>query len=103
MNSLDFIGYSAVLIASISVWPQIYQIIKTKKVRDLNRVYFFLCVLSEFLYITYGILKTDYVMITSTLPPMLSQIIVLLLHCKYKKIHTLENIPQDSIEDEIII
>ena len=41
-------------------------------------------VISEFLYISYGFVKQDYVMVTSTIPPMITQIIVLYLHCKYK-------------------
>tara|TARA_A100001011_G_scaffold326513_1_gene350085 strand:+ start:2084 stop:2371 length:288 start_codon:yes stop_codon:yes gene_type:complete len=85
MNTYDFIGYGGVLVASISLLPQICQIIKTKQVRDINRTYFFLCVLSELLYISYGFVKHDYVMVASTIPPMISQVGVIYLHCKYKK------------------
>ena len=84
MEAYNFIGYSGVLVASISLIPQICQILKTKKVDDLNRCYFLLCVISEFLYISYGIVIKDYVMILSTIPPMISQLIVIYLHCKYK-------------------
>ena len=52
-----FIGYSAVGVAGISLLPQIYQIIKTKRVEDLNRTYFLLCIIGEFLYATYGFLE----------------------------------------------
>ena len=85
MNLYDLIGYTGVLIHTISLWPQICQVIKTQQVRDLNRCYFVLCVLSETLYISYGFVKGDNVMIASTVPPMISQIIVIYLHCKYKK------------------
>ncbi len=84
MEAYNFIGYSGVLVASISLIPQICQILKTKKVEDLNRSYFFLCIISEFLYISYGIVIQDYVMVASTIPPMISQIFVIYLHCKYK-------------------
>ena len=87
----DLIGYSGVLIASISLVPQIYQILKTKQVRDINRCYFFLMILSEILYISYGIVKYDYVMLASTIPPTISQIFVVYLHCKYKKEEESEN------------
>jgi len=85
MDIYNTIGYSGVFVASVSLWPQICQIIRTQQVRDLNRCYFFLCVLAEILYITYGIVKNDYVMIASTIPPTISQIIVIVLHFKYKK------------------
>ena len=94
MNLYDLIGYSGVLVASISLIPQIQQILNTKKVRDLNRCYFLLMVLSEFLYISYGFVKEDYVMVASTIPPMISQIFVIYLHCKYK-VNTIE----DNIEN----
>ena len=84
MDPLDFIGYSAVLLSSISIVPQIRQICKTKQVEDINRCFFILYVLSEVLYITYGGLKNDYVMIASTIPPILSHLLIIMLHCKYK-------------------
>ena len=84
MEAYNFIGYSGVLVASISLIPQICQILKTKKVDDLNRSYFLLCIISEFLYVSYGIVIKDYVMVSSTIPPMISQFIVIYLYCKYK-------------------
>jgi MtN3 and saliva related transmembrane protein len=92
MEAYNFIGYSGVLIASISLIPQIFQILKTKKVDDLNRSYFFLCVISEILYISYGIVIQDYVMVSSTIPPMISQMIVIYLHCKYKNANVEQSI-----------
>ena len=38
--SYEYIGYTAVGLGAISAIPQIYQIIKTKKVRDIN---FYFC------------------------------------------------------------
>jgi uncharacterized protein with PQ loop repeat len=95
MNTNIIIGICAVFTASVSLFPQIHQIVKTKKVEDLNRTFFLLCMLSELLYITYGFLERDYVMVASTIPPMVTQAIVICLHCKYKKIgnneETIEN------------
>ena len=34
--SLDGLGYTAVVLGAISTIPQIYQIVKMKKVRDIN-------------------------------------------------------------------
>ena len=67
---------------------------KKKKVDDINRYFFLLMALSEVLYICYGVLKNDYVMIASTIPPILSHIIVILLHYKYKSNATI----QDSVD-----
>ena len=94
MNLYDLIGYSGVLVASISLIPQIQQILNTKQVRDLNRCYFLLMIMSEFLYISYGFIKEDYVMLASTVPPMISQIFVIYLHSTYK-----ENTIEGNIEN----
>lgn len=85
MDYFNFIGYIGVFFASIALFPQIKQIIKTKQVRDVNIYFFILSIISEILYISYGILKKDYVMIFSTVPPMISQLVVIYLLIKYKK------------------
>jgi len=51
-------------------------------------------IMSEILYISYGFVKEDYVMVASTVPPMISQIFVIYLHCKYK-----ENTIEGNIEN----
>jgi len=84
MDLYDLIGYSGVLVSSISLCPQICQILNTKQVRDVNICYFFLMIVSEILYISYGATKQDYVMIASTIPPIFSQFFIIYLHCKYK-------------------
>ena len=85
MDYYNIIGYTGVFVASISLFPQINQIIKTQQVRDVNLYFFILSVISEILYISYGIIKKDYVMIFSTVPPMISQLVVIYLLLKYNK------------------
>lgn len=85
MDYYNIIGYTGVFVASISLFPQINQIIKTQQVRDVNLYFFILSVISEILYISYGIIKKDYVMIFSTIPPMISQLVVIYLLIKYNK------------------
>ena len=84
MYYYDIIGYIGIFTASISLCPQIYQILKTQQVRDVNLYFFILSIISELLYISYGIIKKDYVMVGSTIPPMVSQIVVIYLLLKYK-------------------
>ena len=82
--NIDIIGYVAVVIGAISTGPQIYQILKTKKVRDINFLFFFMRALSSILYIIYGILKKDYVMFSSAIMPLVLEICVLFLYFLYK-------------------
>tara|TARA_B100001057_G_C22652589_1_gene872672 strand:+ start:145 stop:420 length:276 start_codon:yes stop_codon:yes gene_type:complete len=81
--SLNALGYTAVVLGAISTIPQIYQIVKTKKVRDINFLFFVLRCTASFLYIIYGVLKPDYVMMASAIAPTLSEITVLVLYYKY--------------------
>ena len=80
--SNEYIGYSAVVIGAISTAPQIYQIIKTRQVRDINFYFFFLRALSSILYITYGLLVYDYVMTSSAIMPLFLETCVLILYVK---------------------
>ena len=98
---IESIGYTAVVIGAISTGPQIYQIIKTKQVRDINFKFFFLRAFSSILYIIYGLLKYDYVMMSSAIMPFLLEISVLILYIKYRNSQTHDNDIIDN--DEIII
>ena len=84
--SIKILGYIAISLAALAAIPQLYQIIKTKKVRDLNPIFFFMDALASLLYIIYGILDNDYVMMGSAIMPFLSQLIILFLWKCYKNI-----------------
>ena len=59
--------------------------LKTKKVRDINFLFFFLRAVSSVLYILYGILKEDYVMFASAIMPLVLEFTVLVLYLLYTK------------------
>ena len=82
--NIDTIGYVAVVIGAISTGPQIYQILKTKKVRDINFLFFFMRALSSILYIVYGLLKKEYIMFASAIMPLILEVFVLVLYFLYK-------------------
>ena len=82
--NIDTIGYVAVVIGAISTGPQIYQILKTQKVRDINFLFFFMRALSSILYIVYGLLKKEYIMFASAIMPLILEVFVLVLYFLYK-------------------
>ena len=59
MSDYSLIAYFAGGIAFITSVPQLYQIVNTKKVRDLNPYFFVLHVVSDALFLTYGIMTRD--------------------------------------------
>ena len=90
--SVEILGYVAICFSACASIPQLYQIIKTKKVRDLNIYFFSLDCSASLMYILYGILSDDYIMMGSAMIPFLSQLIILSLVCCYK--NSLESIDE---------
>ena len=88
---LDIIGYSAITIGAISLTPQIFQTIKTKKVRDINIYFLIISIISDILYFIYSILTKNNIFIYSVIPPILSHIILLILWLLYNKKLTINN------------
>lgn len=89
---IDIIGYSAIFIGAISLIPQIIQMIKTKKVRDINIFFLVVAIISDILYFVYSILSNNYIFIYSVIPPVLSHLIMLFLWLLYNKPLTIANI-----------
>lgn len=89
--NINILGYIAIGTSACSTVPQLIQIIKTKRVRDLNAYFFILESSSMLMYIIYGILKKDYIMMGSAITPFISKVIVLGLWNKYKKDISLNN------------
>ena len=87
----DILGYVAVFIGSIAPISQLYQVIKTKKVRDLSPLFYILRVISEILYVLYGFLITDYVMVASAAIPGLLEFIIFIYWCIYRNKPDIEN------------
>ena len=76
------IVYSAGIIGAITSLPQLYQIIKTKQVRDINPWFFVLHILSDALFLTYGVLTNDYLLMYSMLLPCTFNTLIFVL-CLY--------------------
>lgn len=104
----DIIVYSAGGFAFITSIPQLYQIIKTKKVRDLNPYFFILHTISDILYVIYGIIEKDYILSISVSMPATCNFIIFILWIFYNDNDEIINENnliknnQEIIHDEII-
>ena len=85
--SILIIGFSAVILSAISSMPQLYKIITTKKVRDIN-IYFFICRILD------AILIKDIIMMVSVIMPSIIDICIIYFYCNY-------NITQEQNINEI--
>ena len=79
------IVYSAGVIGAITSFPQLYQIVKTEKVRDINPHFFILHVLSDVLYLSYGIISNDTLLAVSMSLPCACNTIIFGLCLYYKE------------------
>lgn len=85
--SILIIGFSAIILSAISSMPQLYKIITTKKVRDIN-IYFFICRILD------AILIKDIIMMVSVIMPSIIDICIIYFYCNY-------NITQEQNINEI--
>ena len=79
------IAYVAGGLCFITSFPQLYQIIKTKKVRDLNPYFFILHSSSDVLYVIYGIISNDLFLAYSMVLSGICNIIILVLLFVYNE------------------
>ena len=84
MSSYSIIAYFAGGIAFITSVPQLYQIIHTKKVRDLNPYFFVLHSISDILYLIYGVFIKDYILSISMSLPITCNVFIFILWYIYK-------------------
>ena len=82
--SIQILGYCAIALAACASIPQLVQIINTKKVRDLNPLFFCMDCTASLMYIIYGLLHKDYIMMGSAIMPFTSQFIIIILYFCYK-------------------
>ena len=90
------VGYSAIILASISFLPQVRQIMKTKNVRDINFNSCVLNITSGVLYIIYGSMENDNVVILSVIMPICVQLLILYFIIIYKNTNLISDISNNQ-------
>lgn len=84
MNLIDFIGYTAAIIAALIFLPQVIHTVKSKDTKGLSLITYILLTLSNSLWATYGILTNDYAIIFAQLCLWPMGVIILGYKIKYK-------------------
>ncbi len=78
------IGISASVLTAIASFPQLIKIIKEKEAENISLAMFSVLVVGLALWIYYGILKDDLILIVSNGISFIINVIVLILAIKYK-------------------
>jgi uncharacterized protein with PQ loop repeat len=96
---INVIGYTGLFLSLIYRIPQIYKLYITKSGNDLSTVTFIICNLSYILYIIYGYLVYDFVIIIGTILSLIINSIVWIMVSYYNK----KIINDNTIEIKLVI
>jgi MtN3 and saliva related transmembrane protein len=83
MRWISYLGYLAGVLTVISLWPQTRRVWRTKQVHDLSTKTFGFLVTAGVLWITYGVLSTDWPVIATNTGMLLLNGAILIAKIKY--------------------
>jgi MtN3 and saliva related transmembrane protein len=83
MRFTPYLGYLAGVLTVISMWPQTRRVWRTTQVNDLSTKTFILLVAAGVLWITYGVLSTDWPVIATNTGMVLLNGAILIAKIKY--------------------
>lgn len=81
----DILGYFAGFLCVITMFPQIYRMIETKKSDDISYGFLIIGSMSSVIWIAYGLTKPDYVILTTDSIILVVQLFSFYITWKYKK------------------
>ena len=84
MSGVDILGYSAGAITSMTFLPQVIKTWKERSARDISLMMFLIATLNEIMWIIYGILKNDWVIILTNAVVLVMSLTMIYLKFKYK-------------------
>ena len=82
--NIDFIGYLGALMTSFIYLPQVVHTIKTKDTSGLSRSMYILAIISNTLWLCYGIFSPDYPILLSQLFIYPMTVVIFIYKLKYK-------------------
>jgi MtN3 and saliva related transmembrane protein len=80
----NFIGTAGGIVSSVTFLPQVIKIWKTKSAKDLSMMTLFFLILNVSLWLTYGLLKTDFPLIITNSIVLTMILIMVYFKLKFK-------------------
>ena len=84
MAFVDILGYSAGAITALTFLPQVLKTWKEKSARDISLLMFVIAATNEIMWIAYGVLKNDMVIIVTNAVVLALSSIMISLKLKYR-------------------
>jgi len=85
MTFTEILGYSAGTLTALSFLPQIVKTIKEKAAKNVSLLTFIIATINQGMWIAYGSLKTDWVIILTNTIVLAMSLTMIFLKLKYKK------------------
>ncbi len=83
MTGVEILGYSAGFITSLTFLPQVVKTWKEKSAKDISLMMFVIAAINEVMWIAYGILKDDWVIISTNVVVLIMSCIMIFLKLRY--------------------
>jgi MtN3 and saliva related transmembrane protein len=84
MTGIDILGYSAGAITTLTFLPQVIKTFKEKSAKDISLLMFVIAAVNEVMWIVYGFLKQDMVIILTNAVILCMSITMIFLKYKYQ-------------------
>jgi len=85
MNEITILGIGASLCTATASIPQLYKIIKSEKAGDISTVMLLVLIAGLGLWVGYGVLKKDFIIVVANAIPFIVNGLILILSLRYKK------------------
>jgi MtN3 and saliva related transmembrane protein len=84
MTGVDILGYSAGFITSLTFLPQVIKTWKEKSAKDISLMMFVIAAINEVMWIVYGVLLNNWVIILTNSIVLTMSLIMIFLKLRYK-------------------
>lgn len=85
MQFVDILGLAAAIITTFTFLPQVIKVWKEKSAKDVSSLMFIIAITNEVLWIGYGILRNDWIIIATNAILMIMAISILYFKQKFDK------------------
>jgi MtN3 and saliva related transmembrane protein len=85
MEFVDILGLAAAIITTFTFLPQVIKVWKEKSARNVSSMMFIIAITNEILWIGYGVLRNDWIIIATNSVLMIMAILILYFKQKFDK------------------
>jgi MtN3 and saliva related transmembrane protein len=86
MTGIDILGYAACAVTALTFLPQVIKTWKEKSAKNVSLMMFVIAFINEVMWIAYGILRHDNVIIVTNVVMITMCSVMILLKLKYKNV-----------------